>query len=124
MKKWILISGLILLVFVIAILIIRQNFKYSPEYNYITAKIDIQKGNIKLVTVGFQISSPFDKEIELLDKKYGFKNIYIEKETSKNILSGIDNYNSVINGYLNLQNGNNWREKYQVEVDSIKQNYH
>lgn len=123
MKKGVFILGSILLIFIIAILIIKQNFKNSPDYNYITAKIDIQKGNVKLITVGARTSNPFDKQIEILDKKYGFTKINIEKETSKKVLSGIANYNSVINSFLILKNGNNWREKYQAEFDSIKQAY-
>ena len=120
MKKGVLIICTILLAFVIAIIIIRQNFKNSPDYNYITAKIDIQKGNAKLISVGSRISSPFDKEIDLLAKKYGFTNTYIESVTSKNVLTGIENYNSVIESFLNLRNGSSWREKYKAEIDSIK----
>ena len=123
MKKGILIIGTIILVFVIALLIIRQNFKNSPDYNYITAKIDIQKGNPKLISVGSRTFSPFDKKIDLLAKKYGFTNIYIEKVTSKNVMTGIENYNSVIESFLNLRNGSGWREKYKVEIDSIKHEF-
>lgn len=120
MKKFSLILISFLIVIVIATFIINQNFKNSPDYNYITAKIDIQKGNAKLINVGFQKPIIFYNEIQIIEEKYGFKNIYIENEPSKKILTGIENYNSVFEGYLNLRNGNNWREKYQAEIDSIK----
>ncbi len=114
---WIFTTFLILLLF--ATFIIRKNFKNSPEYNYITAKIDVQKGNVRVINVGLQKPASLDKEIDIVSEKYGFKNIFIENESSKDILKGIDNYNSVIESYLNLRNGSNWRTKYQSEIDSI-----
>ena len=47
-------------------------------------------------------------------------NIYIEKVESNKVLTGISNYNNVIESYLNLRNGSNWKEKYEFELDSIK----
>jgi hypothetical protein len=51
--------------------------------------------------------------------KYGFKNIYLGNDTTTQIVSGINNYNEVMEAYLQLRNGINWREIYQREVDSI-----
>jgi hypothetical protein len=119
MRKGTLIISLILIVAITAILIVRQNFKNSPEYNFITAKLDIKNGNARIVHTGFRKTSSNDSEIDNVASKYGFKNIYIGGKTTKQIISGINKYNEVIETYLKVRNGSNWRKKYQSEVDSL-----
>lgn len=111
---WLLISILIIAVFVL--FVIRQNYKDSPDYNYITAKLDIKNGNIKIISLGFQKDSLKYNEAA---KKYGFKNIFIENDPTEQIKSGINNYNEVMEGYLKVRNGLNWRNSYQNEIDSL-----
>ncbi|MEO6721906.1 MAG: hypothetical protein ABIN67_16175 [Ferruginibacter sp.] len=100
-------------------IVIRQNYKNSPDYNYITAKLDIKNNNARIINIGLRKPSLKDNEIDMVAAKYGFKNIYIGNETKKQILTGIINYNSVIESYLELRNGSNWRKFYQLEVDSL-----
>jgi len=119
MRKVILIIGSILIVAIAVILIVRQNFKNSPDYNFITAKLDIKNGNVKIVHIGFQKTSSKDIEIANVASKYGFKNIYIGYDTAQQILSGINNYNNVIEAYLKVRNGNDWKKDYQLEIDSL-----
>ena len=119
MRKVILIICLILIVVIFALLVVRQNYKNSPDYNYITAKLDIQNKNAGIINIGPRKPSSKDNEIDMVAARYGFKNIYIKNETRKQILTGINNYNSVMESYLKLRNGINWRKIYQLEVDSL-----
>jgi hypothetical protein len=119
MRKVVLIVGLILVITIFVILVIQQNYQDSPDYNYISAKLDIRNGSIKLIHTGFRNTSSKDKEIDEVADKYGFKNSYIGYDTTKQIIAGISNYNEVMEAYLKVRNGINWREKYQTEVDSL-----
>ncbi len=119
MRKVILIITSILIVITFAILVVRQNYKKSPDYNYITAKLDIKNKNARIINIGLRKPSSKDKEIDMVAFKYGFKNIYIGHDTTKQIISGINNYNEVIEAYLIVRNGINWRKNYQWEVDSL-----
>lgn len=119
MRKVILIIGSILILVTIALLVVMQNYKNSPDYNYITAKLDIKNNNARIINIGLRKPSAKDNEIDMVAAKYGFKNIYIGNETKKQILTGINNYNSVIESYLELRNGSNWRKLYQLQVDSL-----
>lgn len=119
MRKVILIISIILIVTIIILLVVRQNFKNSPDYNFITAKLDIKNGNVKIVHTGFHTASAKDKEIDSVAKIYGFRNVYIGYDSTEQIISGIKNYNSVIESYLNIRNGSNWKQDYQSAVDSL-----
>ena len=119
MRKAILIISLIVIAAITVILVVRQNFKGSPDYNFITAKLDIKNGKQRIIHTGFRKPSSKDSEIDSLTAAYGFKNVYIGYDTTKQIIRGIHNYNDVIETYLNLRNGSGWREKYQREVDSL-----
>lgn len=118
MRK-IIIVGSILILVIALIIIVRQNYKGSPDYNYITAKLDIKNGNIRIIKAGYRIPSLKDKEIDLVASKYGFKNVFIGFDTTKQKMNGINNYNEVIETYLALRNGDNWRTNFQREIDSI-----
>ena len=119
MRKSVLIFSLILIAAITIMLVVRQNFKGSPDYNFITAKLDIKDGNQRIIHPGFRKPSSKDLEIDSLTSVYGFKNVYIGYDTTKQIMQGIHNYNDVIEAYLKLRNGSVWREKYQREVDSL-----
>lgn len=119
MPRVIIIICSILAVVIFALLVVRQNYKNSPDYNYITAKLDIRNKNARIVNVGLRKPSSKDNEIDTIEAEYGFKNIYIGYDTAKQIISGINNYNEVIEAYLKLRNGIDWRENYQLKVDSV-----
>ncbi len=104
---------------IFALLVVRQNYKNSPDYNYITAKLDIRNKNVRIINVGLRKPSSKDSEIDSIESGYGFKNVYIGYDTTQQILSGISNYNEVIEAYLKLRNGIDWRENYQRKVDSL-----
>jgi len=119
MRKVTLIICSILIVVIFAVLVVRQNYKNSPDYNYITAKLDIKNKNVRIIYVGLRKPSSRDNEIDSVETEYGFKNIYIGYDTTKQIISGIHNYNEVMEAYLKLRNGIDWRENYQRKVDSL-----
>lgn len=119
MRKKILVIGLILTAIItILLIVVKETYNLSPEFNYISAKLDIRNGNCRIVNVGEHKISLKEKETEALASKYGFKNVYIDKVTS-NELKGINNYSEVIEIYLTLRNGPNWKANYQNELDSI-----
>jgi hypothetical protein len=119
MRKAILIICSILIAIIFALLVVRQNYRDSPDYNYITAKLDIKNKNIRIINIGLRKTCSKDNEIDSIEAEYGFKNIYIGYDTTKKIVSGISNYNEVMETYLKLRNGNNWRENYQRSADSL-----
>ena len=119
MRRVVIIICSILIVIIFALLVVRQNYKNSPDYNYITAKLDIKNKNARIINVGLRKPCSKDNEIDSVEAEYGFKNIYIGYDTTKQIISGINNYNEVMEAYLKLRNGINWRENYQLKVDSL-----
>lgn len=119
MRRVLIIICVILAAVIFAILVVRQNYKNSPDYNYITAKLDIRNENVRIINVGLRKPSLKDKEIDSVEAEYGFRNIYIGYDTTKQIISGINNYNEVTEAFLKLRNGGDWRENYQRKVDSL-----
>ncbi|MBK8522337.1 MAG: hypothetical protein WAT20_05040 [Ferruginibacter sp.] len=119
MRRVIIIICLILAAVIFALLVVRQNYKNSPDYNYIAAKLDIRNKNARIINIGLRKPSSKDNEIDSIEAEYGFKNIYIGYDTTKQIVSGINNYNQVTEAYLKLRNGSDWRENYQRKVDSL-----
>ena len=119
MRKIVITVGSALILVIAVIIIVRLNYKGSPDFNYITAKLDIKNGNIRIINTGYRIPSSKDKEIDMVAAKYGFKNIYIGNDTTKQKMNGIKNYNKITETYLALRNGNNWRNNFLREIDSI-----
>jgi hypothetical protein len=119
MRNGILLISLILAGLIFALLIARQNFKNSPDYNFITAKLDIKDNKMQIINIGLRKPCTKDSEIDMVAARYGFRNIYVENKTRKQILRGINDYNSLMESYLTLRNGMNWRKYYQWEVDSL-----
>ncbi|MEO6542301.1 MAG: hypothetical protein ABIN74_14960 [Ferruginibacter sp.] len=117
-KKVFFIITPILILFCIVIIITWQSYAASPEYNYVTAKLDIKNGNSRVVNVVDSINPTKEKEIQTIASKYGFKNVYLEK-ISSNERKGIKQYNETIEIYLNFRNGPNWKYDYQQEIDSL-----
>jgi len=119
MRKRLLIAGTIALLIITVVYILWQVYDLSADYNYVTAKLDIKNDQVKIINVGPHKISSEDKELELLAARYGFKNIYLEKFTPQQTEKGIKNYNEMIENYLILRNGSNWKRNYQHEVDSL-----
>lgn len=110
---------MILALIIATAFVLWQSFDLSSDYNYATAKLDIKNGDVKMIHIGAQKISPKDKEIEMVAARYGFRNIYIEKFTKTQTEKGIKNYNELIDTYLTLRNGVNWKASYEREIDSL-----
>ncbi|MEO6542385.1 MAG: hypothetical protein ABIN74_15390 [Ferruginibacter sp.] len=119
MRKRILIAGSILILLITVIIILWQSYTGSPDYNYLTAKVDIKKGHARIINIGFRRASSKDKEIDMVTAKYGFENVFIGYDTTKQKIKGIKNYNEIAESYLALRNGPAWRINYQQEIDSL-----
>ena len=105
--------GIILFGFII------WNYGLFYRYNYLTAKIDIIKGNPNKVTCVFKYGRGSRAIEKKLDKKYGYSSVnfgcFIEGKKKK----GIVMYNAEVENYLIKRNGVNWKLKYQIEKDSL-----
>lgn len=116
-KLTLLVIGTISIISIIIIVWSADDF--SSEYNSVSAKMDIKNGDIKIINVGIPKDTFKVREIERIAAKYGFKNVYIEKYSFDNSEKGINNYNKLMEGYLTVRNGINWRQNYQNEIDSL-----
>lgn len=117
-KVYYAIASILVLAFVV-FFIINRNYKNSPEFNYITAKLDINRGKARIVHIGRKDSMP---GIDAISKNYGFSNVYVEHNIPKQVVSGIKNYNEVVLAYLAIRNGKDWRKKYEWKIDSLHKN--
>ncbi|MEO6254307.1 MAG: hypothetical protein ABIO79_13420 [Ferruginibacter sp.] len=117
-KKIFFILGPILILICIVIIIVWQSYASSPEYNYVTAKLDIKNNNSRIVNVIDSIVPLKEKEIQAIASKYRFKNVYLQKITPGE-MNGIKQYNETIEMYLNFRNGPHWKYSYQKEIDSL-----
>jgi hypothetical protein len=119
MRKRLIIIGIIVISLVAIVYTVWQVYDLSSDYNYATAKIDIKNGQVKIINIGKPKVSSRGKEIEMVASRYGFKNIYIEKYTPQQAEKGVKNYNELMEAYLVLPNGTNWKARYKKEVDAL-----
>jgi hypothetical protein len=107
-------SGIVILL----IGIISWQFGLLNRYNYLTAKIDIMREKPCLVEVG-DVLSHFGIADKGLNQKYEFEQSTLGSFLSVTQLRGIESYKKEIEKFLIKRNGNNWRNKYKTELDSI-----
>jgi hypothetical protein len=107
-------SGILILL----IGIISWQFGLLNRYNYLTAKIDIMREKPCLVEVG-DVLSHFGIADKGLNQKYEFEQSTLGSFLSVTQLRGIESYKKEIEKFLIKRNGNNWRNKYKTELDSI-----
>ena len=104
-------------ILLIGIGILLWNFGFFNSYNYLTAKADIANGKPQKIVVGELLLSP--KQMDEISKKYGFTNIGFGCLVSQSEINGINSYNEQTDKYLTKLNGQNWKVKYQKEIDSL-----
>ena len=102
---------------ILAVLIIFWQSGLFYRYNYITSKIDIILNQPKLVEIG--VMSHFGIANNGLNQKFGFIQDNVGCFISETQIRGIKAYNKEIEKYLVLRNGTEWREEYQIGIDSI-----
>ncbi len=118
-KKTIVFIILILGLTITVILVVRHNYALSNDYNYISAKLDIKNGEVKIVHVGDSLSVEMIDDINRVAAKFGFKNVYLSSDAAKNEMKGIINYNELMETFLTIKNGEGWKINYQQQVDKI-----
>lgn len=123
MQKNKLIASLIL-IFIIPLLILLWNYGIFTRYNYLTAKIDIYNGNIRLIYYGLPVFSSKQREIDSVSTSYGFRHYNSGCTISAPESKGADIYNNVMEEYLLKRNGNNWRIEYKRVIDSLYNEEH
>lgn len=71
---------------------------------------------MKIVVVG----KPYRPELkQLLAKNYNFQFYFIDCTVTKDLQSGIKDYNKVIDKYLTNKYGNNFWNRFNAQVDSV-----
>lgn len=92
-------------------------FGIFTPYNYFTAKNDISKGEIKILTFGEPALNP-DLELEIC-QKYGFRYENLGCVIYPQKVNSADCYNKVVNEYLEKRNGKFWKEKLNKDLEKI-----
>ena len=119
MGKKIVTIGFTLAIAISTIIILWWYYGFFSNYNYFTAKRDIKYGNVQFITFGLLLPSSKDKEIDIVATKYGFKGSNIGCTVTTQEINAIEIYNNVVEQYLSIRNGKNWRINYQREIDSL-----
>jgi hypothetical protein len=103
----------IVTLFMIATLFIRPAPNGYP-FNKEQAVYDIRNGQVRLITFG--IAGP-SGEMNEVASKYGFQEVnagcvvgYTSEEKE---------YTELVTNYLNKRNGEGWKERYYMEIDSL-----
>ena len=110
---------------ILPIIIILWQLGFFYRFNYFTAKIDIIRKTPRLVITEIPL---YDSEIDPipyigLNEKYGFHEHYTGCNVTKPQIRGIESYNTQIEKYLIVRNGNNWKAKYQAEIDTLVKDF-
>ncbi|MGZ3975478.1 MAG: FEKKY domain-containing protein [Flavisolibacter sp.] len=97
--------------------IMDNEYGFTDRYNYFTAKQDIKKGKVRIITHGLMLSTvEFDQAKAIIDSQFGFRTVW-EGCTIEN--NGWVHYNKVMSDYLDKRNGNKWRVNYGQKIDSL-----
>jgi len=97
----------------------------DEEYNYFTAKQDIESGKIPIFETGLFMPHPntdWDKQRAaqtIVEHHFGYKSVYL----GCMLTNGIAMYNDVMENYLDKVTGKGWRAKEQKMRDSIINSY-
>lgn len=95
--------------------------RYLP-FEEDVATYDINSNNVKLIRNGlpFEEEALCGKKFEMLDSKYGFTTINFGDIIFPYIKQMTDSYNKPVYDYLTKRNGENWRERYSQDIDSLR----
>jgi hypothetical protein len=97
------------------------HFGLNEEYNYFSAMRDIKNGKVQMLDVGLSLPTPNvdwvkqQKAEKITANHFGYSAIYL----GCTVTDGICIYNSVMENYLELENGKNWRIRERQMRDSI-----
>lgn len=89
----------------------------TENYNYFSAKEDLKKGNVQILTAGQFVeieSEQTTKAKDLFRYQFGFKLINVGIYSN-----GLKRYNEVMKDYLSKKNGKDWEERLRLKIDSV-----
>lgn len=89
----------------------------SEYYNYFSAKEDLKKGNVKILTAGQFLENDSERTIKAKDsirQLFGFKFLNVGIYSN-----GLQRYNEVMEDYLIEKNGNDWEKRLNRKIDSV-----
>lgn len=98
--------------------IVDNEYGFTDRYNYFTAKRDITKGKVQIITHGLMMSTlEFDQAKAVIDSQFGFRTVWEGCVIPNN---GWVHYNRVMSDYIDKRNGSNWEKSYGQKIDSLK----
>lgn len=89
------------------------------EYNHLSAKRNIRNGKVQLLSAGFIMDFPTEKEQkaeEAITREFGYKLVWIGCTWTP----GMAKYNEAVDEYLTKRNGEGWRERMLQRIDSLR----
>ena len=98
--------------------IVDNEYGFTDRYNYFTAKQDIKKEKVQIISHGLIMSTvEFDQGKAVIDSQFGFKTVWEGCFIPNN---GWVHYNRVMYDYIDKRNGRNWEKSYGQKIDSLK----
>jgi hypothetical protein len=94
--------------------------KFKEEELILTkedAELDIRNGKIQFYLYALPIPN-----IDILNQvaqKYGFQYVPINLPVNQNVIQSVEQYNSVIQKFLEKQNGRSWNERFKKDLKKI-----
>jgi hypothetical protein len=97
------------------LVILNHEYGLTDEYNYFSAKRDLQNGKVQIVGIG--LSEPESKEEQAIRRQFGYNIVSAGCSVMNN---GYKKYNSVMREYLDKVNGKGWQMKQRQQLASIR----
>ncbi|MGE5446981.1 MAG: hypothetical protein ACM3PR_01370 [Bacteroidales bacterium] len=103
----------------LVIVIFLYHYGFFSRYNYLTAKVDIQKGNVQLILVDADADGFFREEY--LARRYNIKMDLLDKVFLINNITnkGVAIYNQQMEKQIKMNLGEKKYRKYQHDLDSL-----
>ena len=100
-----------------SIIMIDFHYGLTDDFNYFTAKKDIEKGKIQVLHAGqlYYESDEVYRALDSLSRSYGYTLI------NAGVFSpGAERYNKVMKDYLKRKNGPGWEDEYRKKAELIR----
>ena len=110
---------ILLVVSSLVIVIFLYHYGFFSRYNYLTAKLDIQRGNVRLISVDTEADSYFP--VKSLSRKHNVIMEHCEPVFLINNITdkGIAIYNQQMEKQIKINLGEKKYRKYQNDLDSL-----
>ena len=110
---------ILLIVSSLVIFIFMYHYGFFSRYNYLTAKLDIQRGNVRLISVDTEADSYFP--VKSLSEKHSVKIDRCKPVFLVNNITdkGVAIYNQQMEKQIKMNLGERKYRKYQHDLDSL-----